>query len=358
VLLSYAAGVLMLAAYAPLTRAQWNSPRFLNGLRFLLVVAGVTAVVVGLGLLRARPHPVARLLGLVATGLLAFLVARYAVNVDDPAGRLREQTHLVQYGGFAALFVALYRRRLEDASVYGFAFLITLLLSLANEAVQWALPTRVGVLSDVKLDAASALVGLVFMLGAVDAWRPRRPIAARRLAGLLHVTALLVLALAAFVHRVHLGRPINDPQIGSFVSRYRPQELRELSGSWTPKPAVQGPRWRQVWQMEDFYAAEARHHVRLRDRRIDERKVLEALKEQSILETYYASYLAAHPDRNLNAEERSKLVQAAGENAAAYPYRGGPHNLVAWLPVPALWLAAGLLATILALVAEVIRLRG
>ncbi len=119
-----------------------------------------------------------------------------------------------------------------------------LIVSAAEEWLQWFIPNRVGEINDVLLNLVAILCGLLFSLG-IDP--PQRltlstlPDTRRRLAR-LSIAALG--ALAVFFHVVHLGYVVTDPEIGTFTTRYSPQRLAflqdERAARWatTPPPTT------------------------------------------------------------------------------------------------------------------------
>lgn len=347
--------VIALAAYMPLLASNYNTKPFKDGLKLILATGAGVAVV--LLIPRLGTHTVKRLAGFALTALFVYGVGRFGLNVDDPAAILRERMHILMYGGFAALVIGLCRAEDRDLSCYIYGLLAATGLAFVDEGVQWLLPTRVGTLADVKLDVLSALVGVMYMALVVDVGRARWQLKAISSSKLLYGCALLTVLAAIFIDRVHLGYSIDHPSIGSFASRHDAHALLEKSRSWSPQPVIEKPAWKAVWRREDFYASEARYHISARNNLLVGLQPIEALKEQWILEVYYASYLAHHPRHELTDEQRSKLFADAGQGVEAYPYKSGPPQLMTWVPRMALFLAGCLLTTLLILWAELMRLR-
>ena len=102
----------------------------------------------GLSLLRGA--------GLLAVGggyLLLLAVA------ETPAVRL----HTLQYGLLAWLVVGLLRGRLSPSLLPGAAWALVMIVAIGDEAIQWVLPNRHGLLRDVSLDGGSAGLALAAM---------------------------------------------------------------------------------------------------------------------------------------------------------------------------------------------------
>ncbi len=163
-----------------------------------------------------------------------------------------EQFHFVEYGLITLLF---YRaaRPLGGASVFVLPVLAGLVVGTLEEWLQWFIPGRVGDMRDVFLNGAAILSGLLFSIGldppfdtAQSAPDPRSPHDRRasvRRIGLTAVTTVIV--FTAFVHTVHLGLEIADPEAGRFRSRYDAATLSSIGHArlieWKTNPPLARP---------------------------------------------------------------------------------------------------------------------
>src|SRR6185436_17030585 len=133
-------------------------------------------------------------------------------------------------------------------------------------AFQWFLPARVGELADVALNFVAIACGLAFgaALTPPAAIRGRWRGASIRL--VTRLVAATIVALAAFVHVVHLGHRLEVPLVGTCESCYTALELTSLDyergEAWRRyPPLVRPPRFSR----EDQYMTEGLQHVQARN---------------------------------------------------------------------------------------------
>jgi VanZ family protein len=117
-----------------------------------LVAAALLAAVVW-GLPRVRTHRLARYAAMAGAFILGAAYAR-ATASPDPTVRAVEHFHFVEYGLITVLFYRAWRPR-GDASALALPVLATFTVGIADEALQWFIPARVGELQDVWLNAAA-----------------------------------------------------------------------------------------------------------------------------------------------------------------------------------------------------------
>jgi hypothetical protein len=289
-----------------------------------------------------------------------------------------EQFHFVEYGLITLLFYRAWRPT-GDASVLVLPLLAGLMVGTLDEGVQWFIPGRIGDMRDIFLNGAAIVSGLLFGIGLdppfdgaqgnpldQDRSPPGRasPLfhpGSLRLIGL--TAAITIVVFTAFVHVVHLGQEIVDPEAGTFRSRYDAATLasigRERLGEWKTDPPIRRPG---RLAREDQYMSEALLHVQLRNRMWSANDFITAWHENLILEKYYAPVLdtpsyvskAGHrwPDaQRVDAQQR--LVAAGGSASQAYESRAdageGHHFIRLWSPL-ALWgTALSIVAVVLAL---------
>lgn len=310
-----------------------------------LAVAGAVAA----GLARVRSQRAWRY-GAMALALATAAGYAQATASGDPAVRAVEHFHFVEYGIITFLFYRVWRDR-QDWSALATTAVAAFIVGTADEAFQWFLPARVGELKDVWLNGVAIGCGLLFSLGAAPpasfryGWLPGSRLLTSR------ALALAVLAVAAFVHVVHLGVEIRDHAAGSFVSRFTAEELeatgRARAEAWrTNPPLVRPPRLSR----EDQYMTEGLQHVQARNNAWTAGDAVIAWHENLILERYFAavldtpSYVAAAGHRwsaehRADAEARARNGDARPFTSAAYPY-----PIYVW-PWWAVWLGA-LLSTV------------
>ena len=211
---------------------------------------------------------------------------------------------------------------------------------VGDEAFQWFLPARVGELADVALNAVA--IGCGLLAGAAitppaDAGGRWTGASSRLVARLL---ALAILALAGFVHLVHLGHRLDLPGAISFETRYTAAELdataRLRAETWRQDPPLLRP---PRFSREDQYMTEGLQHVQARNGAWDRGDALTAWRENLILERFFApvldtpSYVSPGGHR-WSVEQRADAGRrVAGRDAAPFSSRAFPYPIQTWSPV-------------------------
>lgn len=307
-------------------------------------VGGALLLAVLYGLSRIRERRSLRYAAM-ALAVTAGAVYDWATGSADPNVRAVERIHFVQFGIIALLFYRAWRDRC-DWSAIALPLMAAFVVGIAEEAYQWFIPARVGELRDVWLNGVAIGCGLLFATGLEPpmpfrfGWRPGSRRAVARMA------AAVVLALAAFVHIVHLGQEIRDPEIGVFDSRFSVDELADLSADraarWKTAPPLTRPA---RLSREDQYMTEGLQHVQARNAAWEGGDAKAAWRENLVLEKYFQPVLDApsyvsptghrwHPDHRADAEARARATAGEPFTSRAYPY-----PLYYWPPW-ALWLVA------------------
>lgn len=350
-----AAIVVLWAPYVSEIR-RWIRMQFPG--QFVLVVGGAIATMIGVALLAALVRIRERRLlryGAIAAAVVLAVAYSIRFSTGRPESDVVEHFHFVQFGIVTLLFYRAWRP-LDDASMFVLPVLAGLIVGTVEEWFQWFIPVRVGEMRDIFLNLAAITSGLLFSV-AIDPptgfTRTLHAGSLRRIGGL---AALVVLAIAAFFHTVHLGYEIRDDEIGTFRSRYTAPQLAELAADRTvqwasnPPPLV-NPRLAR----EDQYLTEAMEHAMWRNKRWDAGDIPAAWYENRILEKYYApalktaSYHAktgfAWPDeQRANADQATMSVRAA--TPGQYVSLSNLSPVFTWSKV-VFWLAAGVLAIVI-----------
>jgi hypothetical protein len=310
---------------------------------FTALVGGCLAIAVGLAavlvLWRVRDR---RRLALVGSALAAGVVSALAVRSGDAEVDAVERFHFLEYGALAWLFYRAWRPRADPAALL-LPVAASLMVAVADEWVQWFVPSRVGELRDVLLDGAAIACGLVASVGLAPPSRLDRRFRPGSRARVGALGLGLVVSLAVFIHSVHMGHWIDDPEVGAFQSRYTRAALTRLRAAraerWAETPPLPAP----LLSREDQYLDEAMWHVRARNRAWAALDVGAAWRENLILERYYTPVLALRtgaadtsfawpPAQRIDAEARG------GAGTAAYISRAPGLPIYTWSPGP-FWLA-------------------
>jgi len=315
-------------------------PRFATLLLGTLATALMAAVVRGLWR-RGRPAGAQALRLPAAVGIAVAWVG--ATGSADPAIRAVELVHFVEYGVIAWLFVRAWQPR-AGRHAYLLAALAAFLAGIAEEAYQWWLPARVGELRDVWLNGVAIGCALLFVSGLTDRAPCHLPRA--RVAPLVaRMVALVVLALAGFVHVVHLGARITDGPT-TFLSRFTPDALaaatRDRRARWAVAPPLVRP---DRLSREDQYATEGVQHVQARNAAWTRGDAVSAWHENRILEGAFApvldtpSYLSRTGHRWPAAQRTDAEARAGAAVLEPFESRAFPYPIYVWPPA-ALWATA------------------
>jgi VanZ family protein len=320
------------------------------GLAFVAPLAVALALAVG----RIREHLLARYAGLAASlALMALLL--FALGTGQAQVDAVERIHVLEYGLLALLF---YRALspLGDLRALAYPVLATALAGIADEWVQWLVPTRVGDVRDVALNAGAGLAGLIFALSlsppAASARRLSRPALARTLG----VLAAVVLAFATFFRAAHLGFWIEDSEAGRFRSTFTRDEVLAAAEDRRQRWAGRPPPASRPLSREDFFLTEATWHVAQRNASLAQGNLYVAGKENRILERYFAPALDLRSAGGgalyrLSEEQRDEVEKGAARHPERrYESRVLADRLMAGFSPGSYWAGiAALVASFLAL---------
>jgi VanZ like family len=328
---------------------------------FVAVVAALVGIAIAaaviVALVRIRERRLVRYAAIVAALLLGTAYAMWNAQ-GIPEVDAVERFHFVEYGILTLLFYRAYRP-IGDASRFILPVLAGLLVGTLEEWLQWFIPGRVGDMRDVFLNGAAIVSGLLFSLG-LD---PPARLASRLREGSwrrVGMTASVVtLIFATFVHAVHFGYEISDPDAGRFRSRYDVPTLARISqdraSEWATAPPLERP---QRLTREDQYMSEGLLHVQERNRGWSAGDFGRAWSENLILEKFYTpvldtpSYVSktGHrwPDaQRVDADQRSRDKRLGSSYESMADAGEGKHFIRLW-PRALFWTVV--LAAILAII--------
>jgi len=319
--------------------------------QFVRIVGGAIAVLAAAAIvaaiLRIRQNRLLRYGALLAAvaGAIWFSIVEATGNADVD---VVQRFHFVEYGIITFLFYRAWRA-LEDPAILLLPALAGLLVGTADEWLQWFIPNRVGEIADILLNGIAIGCGLLFSVGADP---PARFTWSMRPGSILRVgrlAAATVVALALFVHIVHLGDDINDREVGVFKSRYSMTALPALAAAkraeWQMHPP---PLTLQRVSREDQYMTEGVTHVQRRNELLGADQAKGAWMENLILEKYYAPVLdtpsyVSRTGHRWSVEQRASVdVRAAGSDPS-YVSTANPYPIFAWSR-SVFWVASGIAA--------------
>jgi len=319
----------------PLARAiqKWVSAQF-GGEAFSWTVYGVVAITFGIAWRWFSTQPIpgtAR-----AKVVLVLLAASFAYGTWFLRARPEEALHFVQYGLLSALAYRAFAEGGASRATYLKAFLLTAILGSVDEVIQWLVPKRYFDFRDIGINVvAGGLIQLGLVLGiAPQATKVKAPLASARTAWNLGVIWIVLLGLCLnntqnvwrplLFPGPHLflfdeamteyGHKIEDPEIGTFYSRFTPEQLRHEDEKRAPEAArilaIEGDKKDyasflvRYSPITDPFMHELRVHLYRRDRYLDDaldpKNAEEAVKyfniayrENQILERWFGNSLKA-----------------------------------------------------------------
>lgn len=308
---------------------------------FVLVVGAIGgAILVGALAAAARQIRDRRALRYGAIALALTIAAVYSIATADvrPESRAVERFHFLEYGLIAFLFYRAWRP-LGDPAIVLLPILAGLIVGTVEEWFQWFIPRRVGEIRDVFLNLVAVGCGLLFSIAVLPPVSFRTSLHGTSVARVCRLAAATVLALAAFVHVLHLGHAIIDPETGRFLSRYSGDQLQALQAQkaidWKTHPP---PLVLQRLSREDQYLSEGIEHVMERNERWSAGEFTASWFENRILEKYFAPVLdtpsyagkSGHrwpPEQRADGEAR---MNAAGTLPSAYVSAAYPYRILTW----------------------------
>jgi len=307
-----------------------------------------------LAVLRIRERRGARYAALaLAVALAAGLLGLFRTGLAEVDAV--ERIHVLAYGLLAFLFARAFAPR-RDLSSYLLAFLATALFGILDEWVQWLVPTRVGDIRDVGLNAGAALPGLLLAWSAAPGAAERRMAPrSRRLVSLAAAVALL--ALAGFYDAAHLGHDLDSPGLGSFRSWHAPGELAAVSAEraelWRERP----PGRPAPLSREDYFLTEGTWRVTARNAALERGDLTAAWLENLLLEAHYGPVLDLDATRTGEPHRwpawKRTEVEAGRPRPDPLPYASPvlAHRIHTWTGREAFWVGVLMLASALAFLA-------
>lgn len=296
-----------------------------------MVAVGVVAIMaIALTMIRER-----RLLrySLLAGAVAGGVVYAYLTRTDNPEVNAVEWFHFVEYGLLTLLFHRSWREA-GDLSSLVLPAVAVFVVGTLDEGFQWFVPARVGELRDVFLNLAAIACGLACGAGIEPPSRLAHVTAHTR-RNLSYGLAVAVLALSVFVYTVHMGYHVRDESGDGLLSRFSVEDLRSASidrgERWKNTPPVELRRLSR----EDQYLAEGIWHIQQRSIAFRDGDPRTALKENQILETWFApvldfpTYLTPETER-WSPEQKAAVAEKVVPGAEPFISDASPIPIYTW----------------------------
>ena len=312
---------------------------------FATVVAGAVAaavvVAVAIALVRVRDRRAGRYAAIVGAVAVAAAYS-LATASGTPDVDAVERVHFVEYGLISLLFYRA-RRAAADLSMVALPVASGVIVGTLEEWFQWFIPNRVGEARDVLLNLVAIGCGLAFSIGveapASFSWKLRRGSATA--IGLW--TGAAVLTFAVFLHGVHLGYEIRDPETPRFTSRYTSEELAAAARDRTDRWRTAPPATLVRLSREDQYMDEGLWHIRRRNESWQANDFAAAAGENRILERFFAPVIdtPSYAAPGIGRWPAAQRQDAENRQPASVEYvsRAEPYPLFLW-PRGVFWLVA------------------
>jgi VanZ family protein len=297
---------------------KWMTERWGPGVfDSIYVVFALLGVFLLVWILRYKPKG-ERLRAIAILAAVSVLYAYYLSRLHYAAERL----HFLQYGAMGVLLLAAFARHCTLWTSVLSACMISYWIGLGDEAIQWALPNRVGEIGDSIVNLFSAILGAgAFSLILL---RSRFTIPVRREQAMLSIFGMATgIFTALFLTTVHgFGTAIESTDTGRFFSHFTARELARINQD----DEALSPRAHRI------YRDEAQRHLHQREfyfvnrykgrkgnyyRRLD----MSAF-ENRILEKYYARYLRENmmkPARHILERIDTETAQQSASRTVQWP---------------------------------------
>jgi len=271
---------------------------------------------------------------LLRYGLLVLALTIGAGYIFVNALSVTESFHFIEYSLLALLFYRAWRT-LDDVSLLVLPVIAGTIAGTFDEWFQWFIPIRAGEARDIVLNAVASVTGLLF---AVSVDPPGRLTMRLQPGSGVRVAAWLVAGVAVFVAfflTVHVGYAINDPEVGSFRSRFSAGALalasRNRAERWRSQPPLVQ---RRLWR-EDQYLTEGLWHVSRRNDAWAAGDVVTAWWENRILEKFFTPVLdsptyAGNAGHRWPAAQRADAIERAGGKAGPQASDAYAYPLYVW----------------------------
>jgi len=272
-----------------------------NLLTFIIIsIALVFVLLISYIFFVKREKSLRKYLGiLVGIILVAFTVWWLILSTTySRASKAVEFIHFFQYGLLCFLAYLCLKDRIKNPLIFIWGAMIVSTFGFIDEGIQWIIPSRTGELKDSLTNIACAVTFQIFISQIVEPKSGYARINKHDWKGLLKGLTLLFVVVTLFVFFVNTGFKIFDEEIGYFNSKFTKEDLLEMKKyrdelfkrksdkkiKESSEPIVIKPSY---WGVTDYYAQEARFHIKHRNDLLKDKEFRASYSEQKILEKYY-----------------------------------------------------------------------
>lgn len=256
---------------------------------------------------------------LVILAIFCALYAYYLSGMKYPV----EKIHFLEYGLLGVLvFLAIVRHMTHWVSVI-ISLNIVFWLGIGDEAIQWALPSRVGEIRDSIINLFSGALGIGLLWFLRERSTKKSSINSLHLKCMLSSFGITTILTALFIFRVHgFGTVIETKDPGKVYSSFSASELTKINNqknvvSLKDRKTYNDEALRHLFQREYFFTNEY-----VTSTGVTYRLYGQSFFENRILEVYYSRFLNEHAKktsgpllRHIDREVADKVL----ENPVVWP---------------------------------------
>ncbi len=207
-----------------------------------------------------------------------------------------EIAHIAEYGVLTWLYCLPLKKSIKDKTIFPVLWLIGLSVGICDELIQFYLPTRVGDLPDIYLNAASSGLATILFAKVLYPCHAEGPVSLKNVRITCSISIfLLILSGVSISIITDWGFCHEDPQIGVFYSRFPLKDLKEKDLKEAKKYSKAIKELYPSNLMDflknqssfDKFQMEALIHLLQRDRYESRKEYWMAYKENQILDRYF-----------------------------------------------------------------------
>jgi VanZ family protein len=244
------------------------------------------------------------------------------------SSKVVEFIHFFEYGLLTFFAYLALKQRVQTRLIYAWGVLLISLFGFVDETIQWIIPSRTGELKDALTNVVCAVTFQIFISQVIKPTTEFKKICCENYKALLKGIAALFFVVTIFVFFVNTGFLIFDEKIGYFISKFPKEDLLLLKKEGEKviktsekmiltEPVVEKPKY---WCIDDFYAEEAKFHIRTRNDLLKKNHFREGYSEQKILEKYYLPVLEGL-NQNLPVNKVKEILYKIPDKQNRYFYR-------------------------------------
>jgi len=242
-----------------------------------------------------RERRVSKYLGVIGgTGLIGLTVYFLILRTNySAASKAVEFIHFFEYGLLSYLaFIAL-RCRINNLLIYVWGVIVVSCFGYIDEGIQWVIESRTGELKDALTNVACAVTFQIFISQVSEPVKGFKKIEFHDFKLLLKGLSVFLVIITLFTILVNTGFEVFDHEVGYFKSKFTRDNLLSMKEERSQIIMIPNPKATQIvikpdyWSITDFYAQEAKYHIKFRNDLLKDKHYRSAYCEELILEKYY-----------------------------------------------------------------------